>query len=146
MHGFVLTLVSVIHISTCIGLMVTILLQAGKGGGLAGAFGGGSSQTLFGGRGAATFLSRATTALAVTFFLTSLTLGLGTEKGTAGPGKSLIQEEARRRAGERTTPPATGSSPSPSQTGLPAPAPGTTPATGTPPASPGGAPQGGGSK
>jgi preprotein translocase subunit SecG len=68
------TFISSIHILVCVCLVITVLLQSGKGGGLAGAFGGGGTQAVFGGRGAATFLTRATTALAITFMLTSLTL------------------------------------------------------------------------
>lgn len=111
MSGFMATLVSGFHIVSCIALVVSILLQSGKGGGLAGAFGAGSTQTLFGGRGAATFLTRASTALAVIFFVTSLTLGL-TASRTAGPSaRSLIQEEAKRRADQQTAPaPAPGTS------------------------------------
>ena len=96
MPGFLVGLITAIHIAVCISLMASILLQSGKGGGLAGTFGAGSSQTLFGGRGAATFLSRATTTLAVVFFLTSLTLGLQASR-SAGGRRSLIQEDARRR-------------------------------------------------
>lgn len=126
MSGFVFALISVIHILTCIALMVTILLQSGKGGGLAGTFGGGTSQTLFGGRGAATFLSRGTTILAVVFFLTSLTLGLTSSRRNTVGGRSLIQEEARQRARE------TGQ-----QTAPTAPPVGGAPAPGTQPAAPG---------
>jgi preprotein translocase subunit SecG len=102
MSGFLIALITMLHIGVCIGLMASILLQSGKGGGLAGTFGAGSSQTLFGGRGAATFLSRATTALAVTFFLTSLTLGINAAR-SSGLKRSLIQEEARKRGGQRQT-------------------------------------------
>lgn len=140
MSGFMIALISVLHVLTCIALMVAILLQSGKGGGLAGSFGGGTSQTLFGGRGAATFLSRGATILAVVFFLTSLTLGLSSSRPTgAAGGRSLIQEEARQRArqGAEQTPatPPMGGAPAPG-TGL-----GTTPSgtanppqTATPPA------------
>src|SRR5258707_13360032 len=100
MPGFLVAVITALHIGVCIGLMASMLLQSGKGGGLAGTFGAGSSQTLFGGRGAATFLSRATTVLAVTFFVTSLTLGLNASRST-GTRRSLIQEEARRRSGDR---------------------------------------------
>jgi len=101
MPSFLIAIITTIHIACCIALTVTILLQSGKGGGLAGAFGGGGgSQTLFGGRGAATFLSRATTVLAVVFFVTSLTLGLSQTRN-ASTKSSLIQEEARRRATQR---------------------------------------------
>lgn len=133
MSGFMMGLISVLHVLTCIALMVTILLQSGKGGGLAGSFGGGTSQTLFGGRGAATFLSRGATILAIVFFLTSLTLGLSSSRTTATAGsKSLIQEEARQRAreGQQATPaaPPMGGSQAPGQ-GVGAPTAGTPPAT-----------------
>ena len=105
MSGFIIGLVVIVHVVCCVALMASILLQSGKGGGLAGAFGAGSSQTLFGGRGAATFLSRATTILAVVFFLTSLTLGLNASR--TGARTSLIQEEARRRGQRGELPPAT---------------------------------------
>ena len=143
MPGFIVGLVVTIHIIACIALMISILLQSGKGGGLAGAFGGGSSQTLFGGRGAAGFLSRATTTLAVIFFLTSLTLGLSASRGSAR--RSLTQEEARRRAGSTapapgtsspqapaTLPPATGGVPATPPAATPAPGSGQAPATGGP--------------
>ena len=121
MSGFMIGLISVIHVLTCISLMVAILLQSGKGGGLAGSFGGGTSQTLFGGRGAATFLSRGATILAVVFFLTSLTLGVTSSRRTVAGGKSLIQEEARQRArqGDQQAPatPPMGGAPAPG-TGL----------------------------
>jgi len=103
MSGFMTALISALHILACVALMVAILLQSGKGGGLAGAFGAGSSQTLFGGRGAATFLSRGATALAVVFFLTSLTLGLSASHQTSATSRSLIQEDAKRRAQQRTS-------------------------------------------
>lgn len=132
MSGFMFALISVVHILTCIALMVTILLQSGKGGGLAGSFGGGTSQTLFGGRGAATFLSRGATILAVVFFLTSLTLGLSSSRATSVGGRSLIQEEARERAreGQQAAPaaPPMGGAPAPG-TGLGTPPAGTPPAT-----------------
>ena len=100
MPEFLIVIFTVIHMVACAALMISILLQSGKGGGLAGAFGGGSSQTLFGGRGAASFLSRASTILAIVFFVTSLTLGLSASRNASGRS-SLIQEEARRRAAQR---------------------------------------------
>jgi len=51
-----------------------VLLQTGKGADMGAAFGGGSSQTLFGSTGASTFLSKATTVAAIVFMLTSLVL------------------------------------------------------------------------
>ncbi len=70
------TFMLIIHILVCIVLIVVILLQSSKGGGLAGAFGGAGGQAgaMFGGTGAATFLSKVTRWLAVVFFLTCLGL------------------------------------------------------------------------
>ena len=65
-------LILVVHVLISLVLVVAVLLQAGKGGGLATAFGGGGAQSIFGGRGAATFLSKATVVLGGLFFLTSL--------------------------------------------------------------------------
>jgi preprotein translocase subunit SecG len=148
MSSFMIAIISAIHILACVALVVSILLQSGKGGGLAGAFGAGSSQTLFGGRGAATFLTRASTALAVVFFLTSLTLGLTSSRQSSPAGRSLMQEEARRRAeqqraGQQSAPgTATPGSTAPGTTapGTAMPAPGSLPSQ--PPSTP--APQGDG--
>jgi preprotein translocase subunit SecG len=69
------TIVTVIHVFVCVFLMLTVLLQAGKGGGMGAAFGGGSSAgTVFGGSGAGNFLRRLTVIAAVVFMLTSMTL------------------------------------------------------------------------
>ncbi len=62
------------HIIVCLALIMIVLLQTGKGADMGAAFGGGSSQTLFGSTGASTFLSKATTAAAIVFMLTSLIL------------------------------------------------------------------------
>ena len=83
------------HILVCFALVVVILLQSGKGGGLAGGAFGGTAQTVFGGRGATDFLTKATMVLAAIFFLSSITLAM-MASGTRGPGRSLIQEEARK--------------------------------------------------
>ncbi len=64
----------VIHVIVSIALIMIVLLQTGKGADMGAAFGGGSSQTLFGSTGASTFLGKATTVAAVIFMLTSLVL------------------------------------------------------------------------
>lgn len=69
-------LVQLIHIIVCVGLIVIVLLQADKGEGLAGAFGGGASNTVFGERGGGGFMSRLTTSMAIVFMITSLVLAL----------------------------------------------------------------------
>jgi len=63
----------VIHIFVCIGLILIVLLQTGKGASMGAAFGG-SSQTIFGSSGATTFLGKITTGVAVVFMVTSLIL------------------------------------------------------------------------
>ena len=68
-------LVLIIHILVCFFLIGIVLLQSGKGAELGAAFGG-SSQTLFGSRGAATFLNKMTTGVAVVFMITSLLLAV----------------------------------------------------------------------
>ena len=66
-------LFTIFHVLICLLLVVTVLLQAGKGGGLAGSIGGGlASSSAFGGRTAATFLTKATTILATAFMLSCL--------------------------------------------------------------------------
>src|SRR4029079_13276556 len=69
-------LLLLVHIAVCLVLILVVLLQTGKRADLAGAFGGGGSQTAFGARGAATFLSKATTWSAVIFMVTSVFLGV----------------------------------------------------------------------
>jgi preprotein translocase subunit SecG len=65
-----------LHVLVCFVLVIVIMLQSGSAADLAGAFGGAGSQTAFGPRGAATFLSRATTWCAIVFMMTSLALSL----------------------------------------------------------------------
>lgn len=69
-------LLMTLHVLVCFILVVVIMLQSGNAADLAGAFGGAGSQTAFGPRGAATFLSRATTWCAIVFMMTSLTLSV----------------------------------------------------------------------
>ena len=68
------TILLVIHLVIAVAIIVLVLLQQGKGADMGAAFGGGSSQTLFGARGSANFLSRLTSGLVAGFFLTSLSL------------------------------------------------------------------------
>jgi preprotein translocase subunit SecG len=76
-------LATTLYVLVCLVLMLVILLQQGKGGDIANAFGGGSSQAAFGARSGATVLSRATTICAVLFLLGALVLGI---IGQRGPG------------------------------------------------------------
>jgi preprotein translocase subunit SecG len=74
-------LVILVHIFVCLGLIIIVLLQKGKGASMGAVFGG-SSQTVFGSSGATTFLSRVTTAIAIIFMLTSLGLSMFFGKGS----------------------------------------------------------------
>jgi preprotein translocase subunit SecG len=81
---------SILHVLIAFGLILVVLLQSGKGADIGAAFGGGSSQTVFGGRGAATFLSKLTTVLAVLFMLMSIALTIhSSQQGTT----SVIPED-----------------------------------------------------
>jgi preprotein translocase subunit SecG len=88
----------IVYILTCFVLMLVILLQQGKGGDIANAFGGGSSQAAFGARSGATVLSRATAICFVLFIVGALSLSI---MGTRGPGSVL-----GGRPGPRSTAPA----------------------------------------
>jgi len=72
-----------LHLVVSVILILVVLLQTGKGADLAGAFGGGGSQTAFGSRGAATVLSKLTTTAAVVFMLTSFSLAILSARGTS---------------------------------------------------------------
>ena len=107
-------IVTVIHVLVCLVLIIAVLLQSGKAGDLAGAFGGVGSQSVFGPRGAATLLSKLTTISAVLFMITSMGLWILSSKGT----RSVVRgEEAQateqtttttpvKKEGEETKPPA----------------------------------------
>lgn len=69
------TLISVIHVVTCILLVLVVLLQSGKGAEISASFSG-SSQTVFGSSGGANFFTRFTSVAAAIFFATSITLTL----------------------------------------------------------------------
>ncbi len=69
-----LTFFTVVHVLLCVFMIFVILLQPGKDAGMGAALGGGAATSAFGGRGAATFLTKLTAFCAVAFFLTSLGL------------------------------------------------------------------------
>jgi preprotein translocase subunit SecG len=76
-------LIVTLYVLTCGLLIITILLQQGKGGDIANAFGGGSSQAVFGARSGATLLTRATSVLAALFVIFALTLTVWGTRGTS---------------------------------------------------------------
>ena len=85
-----------LHVFVCLVLILVVLLQSSKGSGLAGAFGGGGGQTMFGGQETATFLSRLTTYLAVLFMVLSLVLAFLSARRTGTGPRSIVREAAQQ--------------------------------------------------
>ncbi|MEM7677018.1 MAG: preprotein translocase subunit SecG [Myxococcota bacterium] len=119
------TLLYIVHVIVCIGMLPIILLQSGKGGGVSAVFGGGGAGTVFGSRGASSFLTRMTTGCAVVFMLTSFGLSLqasrqrsvveGIAPVQAAPATAGIAgDQDAQEAGDQVAPP--GESPSGSST------------------------------
>jgi preprotein translocase subunit SecG len=82
------TIINAIHVIAALSLILTVLLQAGKGAAMGSGLGAGSSQTMFGSSGAGNFLTKLTTGIAILFMITSLTLAVfSTQKKSS----SLIQ-------------------------------------------------------
>jgi preprotein translocase subunit SecG len=96
------TIVLGVHLFVGFGIILLVLLQRGKGADAGAGFGAGASGTVFGARGAASFLSRATALLATLFFATSLALAYLAGEQTAptslmdqgmempGPGGTVV--------------------------------------------------------
>lgn len=87
-------LLMIIHVFVSLFLIFVVLIQGGKGAEMGAAFGG-SSQTLFGARGAATALGKATTVIASVFMITSLVLAIASVKGTPSVMKTTLPTEQR---------------------------------------------------
>lgn len=85
-------LLTIIHITVSFFLIFIVLIQSSKGAEMGAAFGG-SSQTLFGSRGAATFLSKLTTIAAIAFMLTSLFLAIVSVKSGSVVKKTMPAEQ-----------------------------------------------------
>ena len=86
--------VTALHVITCFFLIIVVLLQSGKAADLAGAFGGMGSQTVFGPRGTATVLSKATTVAAALFMVTSLGLVIMANGQTRSSGSVLEKRKS----------------------------------------------------
>src|SRR5512134_68625 len=104
-----------IYVLVCLTLILVVLLQQGKGGDIANAFGGGASQAAFGARSGATVLSRATTVGAIIFVVGAILLGI---LGQRGPGSVL----SGRGTPGATPPPAGATMPANPAPAAPAPA------------------------
>jgi preprotein translocase subunit SecG len=84
-------LVTIVHVTACLILILTVLLQAGKGADIGAVFGG-ASTTIFGSSGAGNFLTRLTTGAAIVFMATSLTLTYGSSHHLGG--STIMPESA----------------------------------------------------
>ena len=92
-------LFTIFHVLICVLLVVTVLLQAGKGGGLAGSIGGGlASSSVLGGRTAATFLTKATTVLATAFMLSCLVQSVAFQTAETTPTTATQRTMAEQQA------------------------------------------------
>lgn len=105
----------ILHLIVAAALVILVLLQRGKGADMGAAFGGGSSQSLFGARGSANFLSRTTSILATLLFALSLALAYiyTRQSGTVGvdsvvaPATSQSVETTAENASEESDVPTT---------------------------------------
>ncbi len=107
-------LLTTLYVLVCFVLLLVVLLQQGKGGDIASAFGGSSSQAAFGARAGATLLTKATTVLGVLFMLGALGLAIVYERGP-----SSLMSGAGRKANTTQSAPAkapTPKAPAPAQT------------------------------
>jgi preprotein translocase subunit SecG len=103
------TLLTILHVTVCIALIIIVLLQAGKGASIGASFGAGSSQTVFGAGGGQNFMHRVTVSAAVIFMLTSLTLAYFHGQ----PGSSSIMPEQVQTAQPSAPAPAPAEAPAP---------------------------------
>src|SRR6266550_2843196 len=94
------TLLTILHVIVCVFLMLTVLLQSGKGGGMGAAFGGGNAATVFGGSGASSFLRRLTAGAGTLFMVTSMLLAYLASNNAADPLEKY-GETQEKLAGEK---------------------------------------------
>jgi len=128
-------LLILIHVFVCIVLIFVVLLQSGKAADLAGAFGGGGSQTALGSRGAVTVLAKATSICAILFMLTSLGLALYGSRGAASvidSAPAATPAAPAASAAPATAPAAGGTAPTTAPAGDQAAPSGAAPAEGAP--------------
>jgi preprotein translocase subunit SecG len=88
----------VIHVLICLALMMVVLMQSSKGEGLATALGGGSlTGAVFGGRGTATFLSKATSILAIAFMVSCLVLNFVSPARQVSVSESAVKKNMQQQ-------------------------------------------------
>src|SRR5580693_7072493 len=96
------TLLDIVHIFVCAFLMLVVLLQQGKGGGMGAAFGGGATAQVFGGRGAGNILTRATAVCAGIFMLTSVSLAYVSSSGDRDLKARIVEDQRKGKGNEGT--------------------------------------------
>jgi preprotein translocase subunit SecG len=100
----VYTFLTVLHVIVCIFLMLVVLLQAGRGGGIGLAFGGsGGSQSVFGSSGGATFLTKLTAICAIVFFTNSLALAYLSSQSDSRRLQKISEKKALAKKAEDAT-------------------------------------------
>jgi len=100
----VYTFLTVLHVVVCIFLMLVVLLQAGRGGGIGLAFGGsGGSQSVFGSSGGATFLTKMTAICAIIFFTNSLALAYMSSQSDSRRLQRIAEKKALAKKAEDAT-------------------------------------------
>ncbi len=92
------TLLVITHVVVCLFLVVIVLLQQGKGADAGAAFGGGSSQSLFGTEGPLSLLNKVTTTAAVIFMLTSVMLAYNSSHKSHSSVMAGVEVESRSSA------------------------------------------------
>jgi preprotein translocase subunit SecG len=97
------TLVVVVHVVIAVALVGLVLIQQGKGADAGAAFGGGASQTVFGSQGSGSFLTRATTFLAIVFFVTSFSLAVFAKQRAEVAGEAGIPQVQQPAAEESSS-------------------------------------------
>jgi preprotein translocase subunit SecG len=133
-------LIVALHVVVSVFLIFVILLQPGKGDGMAALGGGGNASSVFGGRGSVTFLAKVTEVCAVIFMVTSLTLAYRSSHSDSvlRARRNLAAEEVQQQKGTKAP-----AAPAPGGANAPAPAPAPAPTEtkgGTAPSAPSGTP------
>jgi preprotein translocase subunit SecG len=96
------TFLSILYVLVCLFLILVVLLQPGRGG-IGGAFGGGSSQTVFGGSGAGNFLTRLTSVSAALFMILSATLAYLSSSSDKSLERAIEAQRAKQAAKAKDT-------------------------------------------
>jgi preprotein translocase subunit SecG len=104
-------LITIVHVVVAAGIIGLVLIQHGKGADAGAAFGSGASATVFGSRGSASFLTRATAVLAAVFFVTSIVLAYLAGEGRVVKSVTEVVTDMPRQSATDVPPVAPGDIP-----------------------------------